>query len=100
MSSISLLSGWLPPLCRVHSGNIDWPLPSRAGAHFYLPSYSPDLNPDEYLNNDLKGEVSRRADSRQKGRLGKSALSAMRRIQKKPARVRKYFQAEPIRYAL
>ena len=21
---------------------------------FYLPSYSPDLNPDEYLNNDLK----------------------------------------------
>jgi transposase len=23
-------------------------------AVFYLPSYSPELNPDEYLNNDLK----------------------------------------------
>lgn len=66
---------------------------------FYLPSYSPDLNPDEYLNNDLKGEVNRRADSRHKGKLAKTALSAMRRIQKKPSRVRKYFDAEPIRYA-
>ena len=24
---------------------------------FYLPSYSPELNPDEYLNNSLKGRV-------------------------------------------
>jgi transposase len=24
---------------------------------FFLPSYSPELNPDEYLNNDLKGHV-------------------------------------------
>jgi len=23
---------------------------------FYLPSYSPELNPDEYLNGDLKGK--------------------------------------------
>lgn len=75
------------------------------GAHqksialFYLPSYSPDLNPDEYLNNDLKNGVSRRADSREKGRLAKSALSQMRSIQKRPSRVAKYFEAEPIRYA-
>jgi transposase len=26
-------------------------------AVFYLPRYSPELNPDEYLNNDLKGQV-------------------------------------------
>ena len=25
---------------------------------FYLPAYSPELNPVEYLNNDLKGEVN------------------------------------------
>jgi transposase len=68
-------------------------------AMFYLPSYSPDLNPDEYLNNDLKNGVSRRADSREKGRLAKSALSQMRIIQKRPSRVAKYFEAEPIRYA-
>jgi transposase len=24
---------------------------------FYLPAYSPELNPDEYLNNDLKGRI-------------------------------------------
>src|SRR5207237_10635053 len=25
---------------------------------FYLPRYAPELNPDEYLNNDLKGNVN------------------------------------------
>ncbi len=28
---------------------------------FYLPSYSPDRNPDEYLNGDLKSELGRKA---------------------------------------
>lgn len=72
---------------------------SEAIALFYLPSYSPDLNPDEYLNNDLKRGVSRRADSREKGRLAKSALSQMRSIQKRPTRVRSYFDAKPVQYA-
>jgi transposase len=68
-------------------------------ALFYLPSYSPDLNPDEYLNNDLKSGISRRADGRNKGRLAKNALSQMRSIQKQPERVRNYFHAEAIQYA-
>ena len=66
---------------------------------FYLPSYSPNLNPDEYLNNDLKSRVSRKPDSRRKGQLKKSALSAMRCIQKQPEKVPNYFLAEEIRYA-
>ena len=66
---------------------------------FYLPSYSPDLNPDEYLNCDLKAEVGKRPDSRRKGELKRSSLHAMHRIQKQPARVRKYFEAKSIRYA-
>ncbi|MFW6255441.1 MAG: IS630 family transposase [Candidatus Sumerlaeota bacterium] len=68
-------------------------------ALFYLPSYSPDLNPDEYLNNDLKNGVSKRAEGRKKGRLHSVALSQMRSIQKQPARVKKYFEAKPIQYA-
>ena len=28
---------------------------------FYLPSYSPDLNPDEYSNRDFKAQLSQRA---------------------------------------
>jgi len=42
---------------------------------FYLPSYGPDLNPDEYLNNGLKCGVSLRPDTRQKGCLEKNAYS-------------------------
>lgn len=66
---------------------------------FYLPSYSPDLNPDEFLNCDLKAEVGKRPDSRRKGRLAQTSLGAMRSIQKQPARVRKYFEAKTIRHA-
>lgn len=66
---------------------------------FYLPSYSPDLNPDEYLNNDLKRGVSRRADGRRKGRLTQCALSQMRSLQKQPTRVKNYFRASPVCYA-
>ena len=66
---------------------------------FYLPSYCPDLNPDEYLNNDLKSGVSRRADGRRKGRLAECALSQMHSIQKQPDRVMNYFQAPAVRYA-
>ena len=66
---------------------------------FYLPSYSPDLNPDEYLNNDLKTRVSKRPDKRQKGCLKKTAFSAMISIQKQPQKVENYFHAKDIQYA-
>ena len=65
----------------------------------YLPSYSPDLNPDEYLNNDLKNGVGKRAERRGKGRLAQCALSQMRSIQKQPKRVKNYFHAKAIQYA-
>ena len=32
---------------------------------FYLPSYTPDLNPDEHLNNNLKAGVSARPKRRE-----------------------------------
>lgn len=66
---------------------------------FYLPSYSPDLNPDEYLNSDLKSQVSKRPDSRHQGQWQRSSLRAMQSIQKQPHRVQQYFEAESIRYA-
>ena len=68
-------------------------------ALYYLPSYSPDLNPDEYLNGDLKSEVSKRPDSRKKGEWQRNSLRAMQSIQKQPTRVQQYFEAESIRYA-
>ena len=62
---------------------------------FFLPSYSPELNPDEYLNCDLKAGVP----ARTKEQLGKKAISHLRMLQKKPKRVRKYFKHHKIAYA-
>jgi transposase len=66
---------------------------------FFLPSYSPELNPDECLNADLKRAVTSRVPSRAKGHLRKVTLSHMHRLSKSPERVRKYFQHDPVKYA-
>ena len=68
-------------------------------AVFYLPSYSPELNPDEYLNCDLKAGVHSGKPARDKKRLKAKVISHMRMLQKKPARVAKYFEHRKIRYA-
>ena len=60
-------------------------------AVFYLPSYSPELNPDEYLNCDLKAGVHSGKPARSKAQLKGKVISHMRMLQKKPARVAKYF---------
>ncbi len=66
---------------------------------FFLPRYSPELNPDEYLNGDFKTTVRKRPDSRLKGSLAGHARSVMHSIQRQPERVMKYFQAPATKYA-
>lgn len=66
---------------------------------FYLPSDSPELNPDECLNADLKDAVTCRAPARSKKQLKDAAISHMRKLQKSPSRIRKYFEHKPVRYA-
>ena len=66
---------------------------------FYLPSYSPDLNPDEILNSDLKNAISRTPESRCKGELELNAKPHMRSIQKKPEHIKALFQKDSVRYA-
>jgi transposase len=66
---------------------------------FYLPSYSPELNPDEYLNCDLKSGVHSGKPARDKSQLRNKAHKHMKMLQRKPARVKKYFEHEKIRYA-
>jgi transposase len=65
----------------------------------YLPSYSPDLNPDEGLNADLKQHITRKAPMRRKQALKHAAISHMRRLAKSPARVRSFFRQKSMRYA-
>lgn len=66
---------------------------------FFLPSYSPELNPDEYLNCDLKAGVHSGPLARSKKDLKKKAISHLRMLQKKPQRVKKYFNHSKILYA-
>ena len=66
---------------------------------FYLPAYSPDLNPDEYLNADLKAGIRSAAPARNQADLADKVRSHMRMLQKKPERVAKYFEHSSISYA-
>src|SRR5689334_7151086 len=66
---------------------------------FYLPSYAPEHNPDEFLNNDLKQAMARRRAPRDKIALKSSLTSYMRSLQRCPAKVRAFFQAPSVRYA-
>jgi len=66
---------------------------------FYLPTYSPELNPDEYLNCDLKAGVHSGSPAKNKDDLKKKAISHLRKLQKMPKRVMKYFEHRKISYA-
>jgi transposase len=68
-------------------------------AVFYLPSYSPELNPDELLNADLKQRVTKAAPPRTKTALTRTAIGALRSIQKQPERVENYFGQKDVAYA-
>nr|WP_321395686.1 IS630 family transposase [uncultured Desulfobacter sp.] len=66
---------------------------------FFLPSYSPELNPDEYLNCDLKAGVHSGPPARTRDQLAKKALSHLRKLQRLPGRVANYFKHPKIAYA-
>jgi len=65
----------------------------------YLPAYSPDLNPDEHLNADLKQGVGSRVPSRSKANLLKAAENHLSMLENSPQRIRKYFKDPAISYA-
>jgi len=66
---------------------------------FFLPSYSPELNPDEYLNGDLKVGVHSGIPARTSPQLKQKAISHLRMLQKRSQRVKRYFQHPKIAYA-
>lgn len=66
---------------------------------FYLPSYSPELNPEERLNADLKREMAKRVPIRTKPKLRQAANEHMAMLENSPLRVMSYFQDRRVRYA-
>ena len=66
---------------------------------FYLPSYSPEINPDEYLNNDLKSGIGLKQSPKNEKQMKSNVKSHMIFLQKNPERVARFFHHKSIKYA-
>jgi transposase len=66
---------------------------------FYLPPYSPDLNPDEHINSDVKYGVGTKVPKKTKEELRAATEEHMRILKKTPERIVKYFEDPAIQYA-
>lgn len=67
---------------------------------FFLPGYSPELNPDEYLNNDVKSNAVGRRRPATLEEMRRDLEGYLRSTQRQPHIVRSFFQAKPVRYAV
>ena len=66
---------------------------------FFLPAYSPELNPDEILNQDIKSNAVGRRRPHSQDELLKNVRGFLRSRQRRPHTVRSYFQEQHVRYA-
>jgi len=66
---------------------------------FHLPSHAPELNPDEYLNHDLKEQVHAAGLPEDKVEERWRIQDFMRHLLHLPERVRSYFQHPSVQYA-
>ena len=66
---------------------------------FYLPAYSPELNPVEYMNNDMKGEVNKAGLPDNKGTLHAHIVEFMKTLASVPQHVVSYFLNPHVQYA-
>ncbi len=66
---------------------------------FYLPPYSPELNPDEYLNQDIKTNIVGKQRPINKSQLKLNVENFMNKRKDDKKQVRKYFHAKHVRYA-
>lgn len=87
---------------RVHHSKIvkEWAEENKDKiALFYIPSYSPERNPDEYLNCDLKQGLSVRKSPKDKETLQQNVQNHMDMLNINPDRIIKYFKHQSIQYA-
>jgi transposase len=64
----------------------------------FLPGYSPELNPDELVNQDTKQAMRKCRPADQRELMG-NVRSHLRRRQKQPDLVRRFFHEQDVRYA-
>ncbi len=65
----------------------------------YLPRSAPERNVDEYLNNDLKGQIHAEGLSKNSSELRSRIQQFLRKLIHFPEHVRSYFQAPFVQYA-
>ncbi len=66
---------------------------------FYLPGYSPELNPDEYLNQDIKTNAVGKKRPINQSQLRKNVRSFLKKKQSDRSKVAAYFRAKHVQYA-
>ena len=66
---------------------------------FFLPSYSPELNPDELLNQDVKSNAVGRRRALNQQEMVTNVRSYLHSRQRQPHIVKQYFQEKHFRYA-
>jgi len=66
---------------------------------FFLPGYSPELNPDEELNQDVKSNAVGRKRAHTRQEMISNVRGFLRSRQRTPHIVRNYFKEEHVRYA-
>jgi len=87
---------------RVHHSKIvrQWVEENKSSIElFFLPSYSPEKNPDEYLNCDLKYGLSEKPAPKNEMQLKENVEKHMKMLQNNNQRVIKYFKHKDIKYA-
>ena len=66
---------------------------------FYLPPYSPDLNPDELVWNHLKYHCMGKLLIKTKQELQSKVISYLKSLQRKPQIIKSFFQKPSLKYA-
>jgi len=87
---------------RVHHAKVvkEWIEKNKARIElFYLPAYSPELNPDEYLNNDLKQNLHLDGVPSTKTQLDAKVAVSMFMLQGRPKKIQAFFRHPKAAYA-
>jgi transposase len=66
---------------------------------FFLPGYSPELNPDEMVNHDVKANAVGRKRARNRPQLMRNVRRYLERCRANSNRVKRYFHEPSVRYA-
>jgi transposase len=66
---------------------------------FFLPPYTPERNPDEYLNQDVKVSLSHKKAPKNQEELSNNLRTYMKSLQKNTTKIKHLFHHELVKYA-